>query len=99
MQGDICLPDKSQVAREILAYLDTHPEAQDTVEGILQNWLSNRKNQYTPILVQEVIKDLVLVGTIREETTTGQSSVYRLNQAARNRMRTLAEHAEIKPRL
>jgi hypothetical protein len=69
MQGDVCLPDKSQVAREILMYLGKHPDAQDTVDGILQNWLVDRREKYTPTIVQEVVKDLVLEGTILEETS------------------------------
>ena len=86
MQGDVCLPDKSQVAREILAYLGKHPGAQDTVDGILQNWLVDRRDKYTPTIVQEVVKDLVLEGTILEDRTPGSPEVYRLNLAKRDRM-------------
>jgi hypothetical protein len=86
MHGDVCLPDKSQVAREILTYLGKHPDAQDTVEGILQNWLLDRRDKYTPTIVQEVVKDLVLEGTILEDKTAGSRIVYRLNLAKRNRM-------------
>jgi len=85
MHGDACLPDKSQIARELLTYLQKHPEAQDTVEGILQNWLFARRDKYTPTLVREVVKDLVLEGAILENKTPGPSPVYRLNLARRYR--------------
>jgi len=91
MKGDVCLPDKSQIAREILAYLAEHPDAQDTVDGILQNWLAGRRDKYTPTLVQEVVKDLVLEGTILEDKIPGSPVVYRLNLAKRERMKKLSK--------
>jgi hypothetical protein len=92
MHGDVCLPDKSQVAREILMYLGKHPDAQDTVDGILQNWLVDRREKYTPTIVQEVVKDLVLEGTILEDRIPGSPGVYRLNLAKRDRMKELSKH-------
>jgi hypothetical protein len=93
MNGDVCLPDKSHIAREILTYLEKHPEAQDTLDGILQNWFSDRKDRYKPTVVREVVKDLVLEGTILEEKTQGSNTVYRLNLAKRNKMKKLSKHA------
>jgi hypothetical protein len=93
MNGDACLPDKSHIARVLLTYLEKHPEAQDTLEGILQTWLVGRSDKYTPTIVKEVVKDLVLQGTILEGKMPGASAVYRLNLARRNRMKKLSEHA------
>jgi hypothetical protein len=42
MNGDVCLPDKSQIAREMQTDLAKHPDAQDTLDGIMQGWLFNR---------------------------------------------------------
>jgi hypothetical protein len=89
MHGDACLPDKSQIAREILTYLGKHPDAQDTLDGILKGWLPGRGDKYTPTMVQEVVKDLVLEGTILEGKTPGSQTVYRLNLAKRNRLKEL----------
>jgi hypothetical protein len=89
MSGDACLPDKSQVAREILMYLERHPDAEDTVDGISQGWLSGGANKYKPTMVREVIKDLVLEGTILESKITDLQTVYRLNIAKRNRLKEL----------
>lgn len=85
MRNEICLPDNSQIAREILSYLRKHPDAHDTMEGIQQTWLSDRKDWYEARLIQEVVKDLVLVGRIVEEKKPGSSTVFRLNIAERNR--------------
>ena len=89
MNGDVCLPDKSQIAREILTYLGKHPNAEDALDGILQTWLPDRGNKYNPTMVQEVVKDLVLEGTILESKIPGTPSVYRLNNAKRDRLKEL----------
>ncbi len=89
MNGDVCLPDKSQIAREILTYLGKHPNAQDSLDGILQVWLLDRGNKYNPTMVQEVVKDLVLEGTILESKIPGTQSAYRLNNAKRDRLKEL----------
>jgi hypothetical protein len=93
MIGDICLPDRSQILRELLAYLEKYPDAQDTLDGILQDWLSGRRDRYTPTLVHEVVKDLVLEGTLLEEKRPDSSAVYRLNLAKRDKMQKLSKHA------
>ena len=89
MNGDVCLPDKSQIAREILTYLEKHPDAQDTLDGIVQNWLFSQGSKYKPTTVREVVKDLVLEGTILESKTQGSDAVYRLNVTKRNRLKEL----------
>jgi len=89
MNSDACLPNKSHIAREILTYLEKHPVAQDTLDGILKGWLPGRGNRYKPTVVQEVIKDLVLEGTILESKIPGPQTVYQLNLAKRNRLKEL----------
>jgi hypothetical protein len=89
MNGDVCLPDKSQIAREILSYLEKHPDAQDTLDGIVQGWLSGPGGKNKPTMVREVVKDLVLEGTILERKTPGSDTAYRLNVAKRNNMKAL----------
>lgn len=87
MNGDVCLPDKSQIAREILTYLAKHPDAQDTLDGIMRGWLLDQGGKYKPSIVREVVKDLVLEGTILESKTPGSDTTYRFNAAKRNRMK------------
>lgn len=90
MDGDVCLPDKSQIAREILAYLRKHPDAQDTLDRIVEGWLEHG-SMYKPVLVQEVVKDLVLEGTILESKITGSDAIYRLNLAKQGRLKELSK--------
>jgi hypothetical protein len=86
MSGDVCLPDKTQIARELLSYLREHPDAQDTLDGILEGWLLDRRHNYKPTMVHEVVKDLVLEGAILESKIPGSPTVYGLNLAKRDRM-------------
>lgn len=79
MHGNTCLPDKSQLAREILSYLAKHQDAQDTLDGIARIWLSGRGNAHNATIVHEVVKDLVLVGTLLESTSPDSPALYRLN--------------------
>jgi hypothetical protein len=91
MNGEVCVPDKSQIARAILAYLRKHPDAQDTLDGILRDWLLEKGSTYKPAMVREVIKDLVLEGTILERTIPGADTIYRLNIAKQNRLKELSK--------
>jgi hypothetical protein len=91
MNGDACLPDKSQIAREVLTYLAKHPDAQDTLDGIMQAWLPGQGGRYKPTIVHEVVKDLVLEGTILESKTPSSDTTYRLNVAKRNKMKNLSK--------
>jgi hypothetical protein len=91
MNGEVCVPDKSQIARAILAYLRKHPDAQDSLDGILRDWLLEQGSTYKPAMVREVVKDLVLEGTIQESTIPGSDTIYRLNIAKQNRLKELSK--------
>ncbi len=80
MKGDLCLPDKTQIAQEILAYLADHPDAQDTLEGIVQWWLLERKIKYQRDLVEEAIARLVDQKFILTWKDSYSRIRYRLNE-------------------
>ncbi len=80
MKRDLCLPDKSHITQEILAYLLEHPEAQDTLDGIVQWWLLDRKIRYQQKKVKEAIGDLVAKEIIIEQKKPGRESRYRVNR-------------------
>jgi hypothetical protein len=72
-----CPPDRTQVAREILAYLSGRPDAEDTMEGIMRQRLPERPTSKQTILVKEVVADLVTQGRI-EKMPKEDGTVYRV---------------------
>jgi len=72
-----CPPDRTHVAREILAYLSGRPGAEDTMEGIMQQRLPERPTSRQTTLVKEVVADLVTQGRI-EKVPKEDRTVYRV---------------------
>ena len=67
------------MADEILAYLADHPDAQDTLDGIVQWWLLERKIKYQKKLVGEALTELVARGFIHEWQDVDSRIHYRVN--------------------
>ena len=66
MKANLCFPGKPQIAHEILAYLAEHPEAEDTLDGIVRWWLLEQKIKYQTNMVREAIAELVGEGLLLE---------------------------------
>lgn len=80
VRGSQSLPRRSQVYYELLGYLTKHPQAQDTLEGIVEWWLLEQRitratRQVKVALAQLVAERLV----IAREGATGQV-YYRVNR-------------------
>ena len=50
---------KQELARQILSYLVRHPQAQDSVEGIVEWWLLEERIRTVSSEVEAVLKELV----------------------------------------
>ena len=85
--GDLCWSGKSQIAHEILAYLAEHPEAQDTLDGIVQWWLLEQKIRYQTNMVREVLAELVNKGLVIEREGRDSRIHYRTNQSKSEEIR------------
>jgi Fe2+ or Zn2+ uptake regulation protein len=69
----------TKLARQILRYLREHPEAQDTVEGIMVWWVSERAiKQWLP-QVRGSLETLVRHGYLEKRNMGDGSVLYRLN--------------------
>ena len=72
---------ETEIARAILRYLQVHPEAKDTLEGIAQWWLlrewTTRKFQQ----IEASVSDLVAEGLVVERRREGSPPYYWLNGA------------------
>lgn len=61
----------------ILAYLDEHPRAMDTLEGIAEWWVMRQRIRTDLALLQTLLDRLVTEGVLEKIPTTG-SFLYRL---------------------
>jgi hypothetical protein len=64
MSSDADPPGKDEIAREILAYLADHPDAGDTLEGIVVWWLLEGRINSNKHLAISALDDLVSKGFV-----------------------------------
>jgi hypothetical protein len=79
MNDELCFPDKSTIAHEILAYLIDNPGARDTLDGIMKWWLLDRKIRYQMTLVEKALDELVDQELVIEEKKMDSTNIYRVN--------------------
>ena len=72
-------------AREILRYLQEHPEAQDTVEGMMVWWVSERGIKQWLAQVRRSLAALVARGYLEKRTTADGRVFYRANPSRTTR--------------
>lgn len=82
---------KSQIARDLLGYLTDNPAAQDTVEGIVEWWLLERKIESRTVTVQEALAELVDRGLILERLGSDSRARYLINIDKQQEIRALLE--------
>ncbi len=70
---------KPEIAREILAYLIDHPEAQDTLDGVVQWWLLEQEIKYQIDKVKEALVELVGKGLVLERQDGRMRNHYGVN--------------------
>jgi hypothetical protein len=75
-----CPPDQVRIAREILDYLARQPDAEDTLEGIMQYRMPEGTTSKHVTLVKEVVGDLVTQGLI-ERVQKEDRTVYRVRSS------------------
>jgi len=82
-----CLAIKTKLtrlARHILRYVREHPKAQDTIEGIMVWWVSERAIKNWLPQVRKSLAALVARGYLEKRTADGRI-FYRLNQSRARR--------------
>jgi hypothetical protein len=68
------------IARESLEYLDAHPEAKDTLDGIVDWWLPHRRSERAA--VERAVSLLLSRGVILETRRRGLPPYYHANRQA-----------------
>lgn len=72
MEPDRPIPSGlSELARDILAYLEDHGDARDSLEGILEWWLLERELVNGLAKVKGALRELVAMGLVEEVQRTG----------------------------
>ena len=78
--------EKKQLADEILQYLIDHPNAQDTLTGIVRWWLLERTIAHRTQLVKEVLDTLVAEKLVTADMGSDFQIRYKIN---RRRIKTI----------
>ncbi|HEX5732106.1 MAG TPA: hypothetical protein VF131_04645 [Blastocatellia bacterium] len=70
----------ADAAREILAYLSSHPNAQDTIEGIMHWWLLEQDIKRSMAHIQAALAELVARNLVVEHRGPDGKVRYRVAQ-------------------
>ena len=62
----------------ILQYLQNHPDAGDTVEGIAQWWLAQQDVGESEVLVEQALNHLVKLGLLKRHVLVEGTILYEL---------------------
>jgi hypothetical protein len=84
--------EKNNLLRdEILQYLIAHPNAQDTVKGIVTWWFLERTIKPRTALVDEVLKKLVADGLMIAHKGSDSQTRYKMNRKQRKKIISLLQ--------
>ena len=83
--------EPADIAKEILAYLAAHPDAQDTMEGIVEWWLLEQEIRRSTALVNAALAELVSQGLVLERLGRDGRTHYRINRNKAARIRALLD--------
>ena len=70
-----------EVETAVLAYLQKHPEAADTLDGIVSWWLPQQRYETDRERIGRVLSELVTHGKLRCEHLPGGAVLYALNRS------------------
>ncbi len=69
-------PGLAQLSDEILRYLRAHPQAADTVDGIVEWWLPRQRHNDAVNRVQQALDELVARGLVEQMTLVDGTVLY-----------------------
>ena len=81
--------DRSKVAWDVLSYLIDNPDAQDTLEGIVEWWILQRTIENQTKTVQAVLAELTAKGLILERRGSDSRLRYLINANRQEEIRAL----------
>ena len=78
--GPVSEEQEEEIGRSILRYLQEHPDAKDTLEGIAQWWVLKEWSALRFAAVERAVTILLAKDLIVETRREGSPPYYRLNQ-------------------
>ncbi|HKP84249.1 MAG TPA: hypothetical protein VJT69_19690 [Pyrinomonadaceae bacterium] len=83
---------KKELTEEILQYLIEHPNAQDTIKGVVTWWLLEPSIKHQTALVKEVLDKLAADGLVIAQQGSDSQTLYKLNRRRRRKIISLLQH-------
>jgi hypothetical protein len=72
--------EKDLLSQRIISYLKKHPEAGDTLEGIVSWWLEQERIDRVVDDVAEVLRSLEKKGTVQVHRTQIGTTIYKIRK-------------------
>ena len=83
-----------EIARDIVRYLVAHPQAADTLDGVVQWWLLGEGHTHRRAFVEQALDWLLAQGLLREIRRVGVPPYYRLNPQHQEAIAALLQERE-----
>lgn len=81
-------PSSDEVEVAIIGYLRSHPDAADTLDGIVEWWLPQQRYEMAYTHISRVLAHLVDTGLLRCDSLPGGGDLYALNDPCAEPHRT-----------
>jgi hypothetical protein len=73
-----CSSNAAEVERAVLGYLNKHPQAADTLDGITSWWLPQQRYETARERIEDALTRLVNSGVLRRQSLPGGELLYQL---------------------
>ncbi len=88
--------DEVEIARAVLRYLQDHPAAKDTLDGIAQWWLLREWSEWKIKQVERAVSFLVSQELVVESSRVGLSPYYQINKGKQREISNMLKASEDK---
>ncbi len=74
--GNVAGEEDDEVEKSVLAYLDGHPQAADTLQGIVNWWLPRQRYERDRQRIEQALGALVTQGKLHRRPLPGGDTLY-----------------------
>ena len=85
----MCVSSRAEITHAVLSYMFENATASDTLEGIVEWWLLDRRIKHDAAEVKRVLDDLVASKLILERTARDTRVHYRVNRHKEKQIRAI----------